>query len=357
MKLLRYLALAILFILISCKSQPVKIERAFYYWKSSKYSLENEDLKYLKDNDIQKLYVKFFEVDGDSIMGLFPTAKTDLHIWNYDTPYGDEKQFREVMAQLEIIPTVFIKNKIFLITSTGSLDTLADNVLFLINKYYKDRIKNSSAGFREIQIDCDWTEKTKENYFYLLSKMKQLSNLNISCTLRLYPYKYREKMGIPPVDKVVLMCYNLVNPFANDDKNSILSPDELQKYLNKTAPYPLHMDIALPVFSWMQVYQNNQFAGIINPPKAEINRIFKPLKPLWYQVTSDMEFENMYLRVGDKIKTEEVTAGDIKKAISLLRENLSFDTCQTIILFHLDPQNLKQYSHETLNSFYTDFSN
>ena len=67
---------------------------------------------------------------------------------------------------------------------------------------------------QEIQIDCDWTKSTKDKYFYLLKKIKELSKKEISCTLRLYPYKYPEIMGVPPVDKAMLMCYNLIKPLS-----------------------------------------------------------------------------------------------------------------------------------------------
>jgi hypothetical protein len=350
------LAALLLSLLTSCRKHPVNIDRGYYYWKSSKYNLERDELSSLKDQSIQKLYLKFFEVDLDPMLGAVPSSKTEIHIWDYSFNSTSDSALVKTMSALEIIPTVYIENKVFRGSSTGSLDTLADNIIYLIDRYYARQIKNIRIDYNEIQIDCDWTENTRENYFYLLKKIKEISKKSISCTLRLYPYKYRNKMGVPPVDKAVLMCYNLINPFANDDKNSILSVDELEKYLRKTQKYPLHLDIALPVFSWMQVYQNNRFAGIINPRPDEIKDILKPTKPLWFEVTKDREFDNLFLRIGDKIKSEDVTENTIKKTIVLLRKYLPLDTSQTIILFHLDGNNLKKYNNETICSFFTDFN-
>jgi hypothetical protein len=341
---------------ISCKYQEGNIDRGYYYWKSSNYSLDNKELLALKNQGIRKLYVKFFEVDIDTILGAVPKSKTEIHIWNYSYNSTSDSVFAKTMSELEIIPTIYIDNKVFQSSSKGSLDTLTDNIIYLIDRYYDRQVKNTQKKYAEIQIDCDWTEISKENYFYFLKKIKEKSKKTISCTLRLYPYKYRDKMGVPPVDKSVLMCYNLINPFASEDKNSILSVAELQSYLRKNEKYPIHLDIALPVFSWMQVYQNNQFTGIINPKRNEIENILKPIKPLWYEVTKDKEFDNLYLRVGDKIKFEDVTENTIKETITLLKKYIPIDSPTTIILFHLDSDNLNKFNNETICSFFTDFN-
>jgi hypothetical protein len=342
---------------ISCTNQRANITPAYYYWKNSEYSLDDTELSFLKTQNIQKLYVKFFEVELDTLLGAIPTAKTELHIGNYSYDWNTDSLLNTTMSDLEIIPTIYIKNEVLHNLTIMSLDTLADNIFYLIKRYYNRQIKNTKEEFKEIQLDCDWTENTKENYFHLLRSIKEISKKTISCTLRLYPYKYRNKMGVPPVDKVVLMCYNLINPFSNEDKNSILDNNELESYLRKTERYPIHIDIALPVFSWMLVYQNNQFAGTINPQSSEINTFLKPDKPLWYSVTKDKEFDNLYLRPGDKVKLEDVTANTIKQSIIILKKYIHLDPSETIILFHLDSKNLNRFDNETICRFFSDFSN
>ena len=341
---------------MNSKMSGLRVERAFYFWKNNRYSLNDDELLCIKNQQIQKLYVKFFEVEKNSLFGTVPTAKTELNIWDNYYDHENDSVFINTMKNLEIIPTVYIRNEIFLSATSGSIDTLADNMNFLIKKYYTDHMNDSHLEFKEIQIDCDWTEKTKDNYFYLLKKIKQISNKTISCTLRLYPYKYSKKLGVPPVDKATLMCYNLINPLSNEDKNSILNNDELESYLKNSEKYPLHLDIALPVFSWMQVYQNNQFAGIISPKIHELDSILKPIKPLWFEVIKDKEFDNFYLRQGDKIKFEDVSETTIKASIGLLKKYLQLDNYTVITLFHLDSDILNKYSNETIDSFYTDFS-
>lgn len=333
---------------LACKSEKPNVGRAFYFWKSNQFSLNEKELNCLKQQQIQKLYVKFFDIGPDSVFGAVPVAKTKLNIWSF--------QNDSATMQPQIIPTVYIKNEVLYQLSAAGLDSLAGNTFFLINKYYRNQLSAAASGdYKEIQLDCDWTEKTKDNYFYLIRKIKEVSKKSISCTLRLYPFKYRDKMGIPPADKAVLMCYNLISPLAREDANSILSPAELEKYLIRTPEYPLPLDIALPVFSWMQVYQNNRFAGLINPKPHELDSILKPVKPLWFEVTKDRELDNLFLRTGDKLKYEEITAQTLRETIALIKKYVRVTDGQTIILFHLDSNNLDQFDHETLNSFFTDF--
>lgn len=251
--------------------------------------MEPEEKQRLKDVGATKLYVKFFEVEKNAGMGIIPIAKSNLNTSYYP---GEDT--------LKVVPTVYLRNEVFSNTTRGELDSLAENVNFLIAKYKKENYSEGEES-GEYQMDCDWTPSTKYNYFYFLKKLKAISKKEISCTLRLYPYKYPDKMGVPPVDKVMLMCYNLINPLENHDKNSILDLKELSSYLNNH-DYPLHLDVALPLYSWMHVYQNNNFSEVIYTDTKAIKSILRKEKNLWYEVKKDTVVNEFYLRAGDKVK-------------------------------------------------------
>lgn len=338
-KILLFVFISSLF--LGCSNKVENVQKSFYYWKNDSWSFSEKEKSIVKDLKVKKLYIKFFEIDHNEVFGDFPIAKTSLHIYEQDS--------------LTIVPTVYIKNEVFKLTNKKNLDTLADNINFLINKYAKDKFGRTNP-ISEFQMDCDWTLKTKDNYFYFLKKLKEISKKEISCTLRLYPYKYPEKMGIPPVERATLMCYNLVNPLENYSKNSILDINELELYLNKKRKYPLHLDIALPTYSWMQVYHNNKFSKLIYTDHKEILKSLKEIKPMWYEVKEDQVTDNFYLRVGDKIKFENITPEKINKAIEVIKKNVVFDARTTITLFHLDEEQLSNYSNEELSGFYTNFS-
>ncbi len=338
-----FLLLFAALLLLSCSQKPEKTERAFYYWKSNSYRIEDTEDSLMKTLKTQKLYVKFFEVQRDEMMGNIPAAKTQ--VFGYDGFKNDSVQ---------VIPTVYITNDVFLKSSGAELDTLVSNMKYLLLKHYKENVSLDPP--KEFQMDCDWTPKSRDNYFYFLKQFKKATGITISCTLRLYPYKYPDIMGVPPVDKVTLMCYNLVNPLENDNKNSILDTDELSLYLNKRRDYPLHTDVALPVFSWMQVYQNKRFRGLVYPEGPGIKKILKQVKPLWYEVTRDTVIGDHYIREGDLVKYEEITEKKLQDAIAVIRDNVAFDDTLTVTLFHLDEYQLKNYSHEALDRLYTAFT-
>lgn len=328
--------------LSACKQRKAEhVERAFYFWKSDYYYYGEAERKRLGDLGVQKLYVKFFEVEHDEVMGNIPIDKTGFRLYSEDS--------------LTVVPTVFIQNQALVKSSLKDMDLLADNIHFLISKYAKDSFGRAN-GFPEYQMDCDWTPKTRDKYFHLLKKLKALSGKTISCTLRLYPYKYPEKMGVPPVDKATLMCYNLINPLESESKNSILDLGELKAYLKRDGKYPLHLDMALPVYSWMILYQNSQFSRVLYQDQPEIEKVLTHKKDLWYEVNRDTTFSGTYLRVGDRVKYEKITSAQIREAIALLKKHLDFDKDITVSLFHLDENHLNTYGNETLEHFYSDFS-
>lgn len=355
-KSLIYLLIVVVCI-ASCKQKThtTHVEKAFYYWKNIPYGLDEKEKECLLKDSVQKLYVKFFEVEPNEILGSIPVAKSQLHV--YGGFYGADSIYKKVIENLSIIPSIYIRNNVFLNASNVELDTLADNIVFLTNKYFKEKYP-SKKSFSEIQIDCDWTPATKEKYFYFLKQLKFFSGKIVSVTLRLYPYKYTEKMGVPPVDKAMLMCYNLSGPLSKENENTILETDELEKYLRNVETYPLHLDVALPVFSWLHIYKNNVFSGLIqSAPSDQLKEVLKEIKPNWYVVQKDFIGEdNILLKAGDKLKLEDVSAKNIHASIAMIQRHVQLSDSTTISLFHLSAQNVTNYSHEEISSFYSDFT-
>ncbi|MCB0429434.1 MAG: hypothetical protein H6585_07085 [Flavobacteriales bacterium] len=350
------LCILLLFVGSGCvKNNKPLVTRGFYYWKSNEYSLDEQELDHIKYLDVRKLYVKFFEVEPDPVFGAIPVAKTDLNVWDDENTAEKYLPYHANMRTLEIVPTVFVRNDVLTKLNPNELDTLADNMNFLISKYFNKNI-HTGQFFREIQVDCDWTKSTRDNYFYLLRSLKKISHKTITCTLRLYPYKYSDVMGVPPVDRATLMCYNLINPLQNENKNSILNTEELEPYLRPSKKYDVPLDIALPVFSWMLVYQNGEFSGLVKKNASELHGALDSIRPMWYTVNRDIELDDIYLRQGDRIKKEEVTPATLIETIRLLKEYVPLGDSVTVTFFHLDADNLKYFADETLDSCYSHFS-
>ena len=88
--------------------------------------------------------------------------------------------------------------------------------------------------FKELQIDCDWTESTRDKYFHLLSTLRNELERNkqiISATIRLHQVKYAAITGIPPVHRGMLMYYNMGKINATDN-NSVYDKKIAEKYIS-----------------------------------------------------------------------------------------------------------------------------
>ncbi|MDP5099351.1 MAG: hypothetical protein NWQ27_05120 [Crocinitomicaceae bacterium] len=339
-----YLSLFIVMVLFgSCSQQePIIVERGMYYWESAANSFSDNEIKFLHNTGISKLYLKLFEVTYDSKMGAIPISKTN---------FSEANQLKGK----EIIPCVYIQNSVFTKMDKYELEDFVENALFLITTMMKEElgVKNKP---KEIQIDCDWTSSTKENYFQFLKSLGEKTNSKISCTLRLYPYKYHEKMGVPPVDRVMLMCYNLLSPKNNDSKNSIFDLKEFEKYTDTKINYPLPMDYALPKYSWNICYENKTFKGVIHGPQPELKPYLKKVNSLWSILQKDTVINDIYLRRGYRIKNESISSQNLKDLIDQLKKNSSFKDTITVSFFQLDEEEFKTTSHEELDHLYHRFS-
>lgn len=334
-------------------NKDLRVTPAFYRWQTNSYDLSETETARLVQAGAKKLYVKFFEVENDRVLGAVPTSKTSFHFrGNLGGGLGSRQD--SVLSALQIIPVVYINNNVFKNISDDSISTLASNISFLTEKYFKERI--SSGTFNELQIDCDWTPSTKENFFRFLTLVKKETSKKISCTLRLYPYKYKRDMGVPPVDRVMLMCYNLNNPLQYEDKNSILESNEVKEYLKGRDEYPLPIDVALPAFSWALYYHNHQFSNLIYAREQDLKPVLRKIKPLWYAVIRDTMVGNNFLRVGDEIKFETADQAEIQKTIRVLEENIKFKGELTVSIFSIDDNTNNKDDSLTVKNIFDSFN-
>ena len=114
-----------------------------------------------------------------------------------------------------------------------------------------------------LQVDCDWTISTKEKYFNLLILLSNYIE-HLSATIRLHQIKYVKATGVPPVEKGVVMIYNLDSPADTNIRNSIFSFEKALLYLKGNLEhYPLQLDVALPAFSWGVHFHHGKIKGLI----------------------------------------------------------------------------------------------
>lgn len=329
MKIKAFFLFIILNLLFSCHKEKLHSIN-FYYWKTT-VDISKIEEEYFNTLHCNKLYVRFFDVD--KYENQFPIPKAVI------------KDFTQLNLKAEYVPVIFITNRSLQNLSQNNISELAKKINSLISYIYKT---NHFQEYTEIQLDCDWTSSTRDNYFYLLKELKSISHKNISCTIRLHQVKFRKKTGIPPVDKGYLMCYATSNPTEESGKNSILDIDLLKDYLSTVRTYPLEFDIALPLFSWGIVKNHMEKIKIINGLTAEEleNKKFTKISENRYKVTEDQFLHGLYLNKDFVITIENISPKLLNETKTYLSKKI--DKPYNIIYFHLDSIFVKRFKTEEL---------
>lgn len=274
-------------------------------------AFEPSDEKEIKYLEVKQMYVRCFDVDwsfgyDDAI---------PISTLNYtDTKYDNK---------VEIIPTIFIVNRVFKHLKEKDYNLLAIRIL------KKIPFRN---GIKEIQIDCDWTGSTRLPYFKFLKifKEKLRATQTLSVTVRLHQYRDRKTMGIPPVDRGMLMCYNVADPKKFETSNSILDQKIVEQYI-RGKKYPLPLDIALPIFHWGVWFRNNEFKGILSnwgEKNASNTELYKAGDSNLYKVKKDKVIGKKYLREGDLIRLDGASEADLEATMKLIKKRIRPRNCR-----------------------------
>ena len=317
-----------------------KVERAFYHWKSA-VRLTPYEQQALNSLQVNTIYVKFFDVDWDNtIRQPVPVAKL--------ATTGNEQ-----LNNYRVIPTIFITNNCILEIDSLQVISLSEKIVGLV----KDICNLAHINhISEIQIDCDWTSSTKDKYFLILQNIKRLMpGKNLSATIRLHQVKYVSKSGIPPIDRGLLMCYNMGNLKNPATNNSIIETAELKKYIDQLAAYPLNLDVAFPLFEWRVLFRNNVFAGLV----ASIDQ--QQLKPSFtkqsgnrVEILKDTLLNGYKLQKGDILRMEQSNIKEVLSAASEINKHLKNHNLR-VALYHLDSVTLSKYNTHEMESIYNSF--
>lgn len=287
-----------------------------YYWKTT-FSLNEAERTFLKDHEVNRLYLRLFDVmpdnEGDNVQGFV-----------YDVVPNATITFKEAVPEgLEIVPVVYIT-----IDALRKMAGREEEFAKLITERVMHIADFNDLGtIHEIQLDCDWTQRTQESYFLLCKKAsEQLQELDIqlSCTIRLWQLD----LPAPPVDRGVLMLYNtgsVANPKTN---NSILDLNDVKPYL-KSNTFPLHLDYALPTYDWYVWFRNGQYQGLL------------------HQINDSMELQST-----DTVRHDQVTFDQIMEVKQAVM-NQQQPKNANIIIYHLDSANLSNYSDHEINQIYS----
>ena len=331
---IRFLIFATVFSLsiTNCQKKETVIRPAFYFWQTH-LDKDNFESDFVRQQGIERLYICLLNVEINPQNQVVPRMQTAVD-WSILPP------------KVSVVPVIYLPNRVFEHLDSLEIGRFAEN----LTRFFSEKIPPSVfSTFSEIQLDCDWTEKTRGAYFDFLKRFKTLIHKPLSATIRLHQIKYRKKTGIPPVERGALMLYNLNAPNQFSEKNSIFDAAECRKYLDNAKPYELPLDVALPLFSWGLAFRNQQYQGIFNGLNTTEARNLSFLKSNnaarknYFQVAQDTVFRDLYLRNGDEIEVEEISENDLLAAADMAKTALNADTTN-VIFYHLNGSILKNYT-------------
>ena len=320
----KFILLFLILMMTSCTQENNK-QYSFYYWRTH-LSLDVVEKTALQKATSPYIYTRFFDIE--KVNGKF-------------LPVAVITRNQTFVTNKEIVPVVFIKNDVFYNITSDEINFLVENVSSLIKK------KQSEFGFKisnQIQIDCDWTAGTNKEYFEFLKRLKDFSGKQLSCTLRLHQVKNSKLSGIPPVEKVFLMCYATSSPLENSARNSILDLLTLKNYLKNVDLYPLSMDIGLPIYSWGIVTNHVGKHKLINALSLQDleNPNFRKISETEVEIMKDGFYFGNFLTKGFTLKVEEISDDQLNQVKKYLNHKLPD---YAIVYYHLDRKFLNQHRY------------
>lgn len=296
---------------IDTTTPPVHEEmNSVYYWKTT-LKLDSTERDFLKHHNVNRAYVRFFDVVADT------SAMATAEVIPNATII-----FEDTIPVKEIVPTVYITQDAMR-RMEGHENSWGPTIVQRIRNMCS---YNDLGTLKEIQLDCDWTAKTRESFFNLCRAVKKSvteydSTAIVSATIRLHQLSQEA----PPVDYAVLMIYN-TGDFQNpQERNSILSVENVEPYLRKLPDYPLHLDFAFPSYSWDLLFKDNIFIGIL--------RQGRPLQP------------------GETIRRETSDFRTLSRVKTLI-DDANEKKPHSSILYHLDSANLSNYTDDEIKNLY-----
>ncbi len=339
----------------SCSSPRVEsppAQRAFYYWRTT-FKLSAAEQRALADVHAGKLYVRMFDIewrdDAPQLIGkLVPAA--DQHV-----PEG-----------VEVVPVVYLREEVFRKLGAKLGAKLGDKlgeprVAELARATWNEvvqRTKLLGVTPHELQLDCDWTDSTQKPFFAYLRELRTIASpIVLSATIRLHQIKYRERTGVPPVDRGMLMFYNMGKFSPDPDARAIFDAATAEQYLTRIADYPLALDAALPIWSWTVHVRDDRVEGLLqstDPDELPAIDFLERAGPDRFVAKRTEFLHGTLLREGDILKIERMGPIDTRAAADMLAPHLAHVTTpRTVSLFDLSERNLTRHGTEQLEQVYS----
>ena len=285
---------------LSCsKPKPMPTTmRSVYYW-STTLNMDSVKTAFMRNYDISRMYIRYFDVVADQSGRAVPNATLKFAT---DVPQG-----------IDIVPTVFVMPEC-LRQDRSRLASL------IVKRVVQMNETNDVYNVKEIQIDCDWTQSTRQLYAEFMQAMMRechSRHLKLSSTIRLHQLAQTP----PPADRGVLMMYNTGDATDIRCHKPILDMHDAAPYLPRLNDYKLKLSTAYPIFTWRILFRGGRFVGFIH---------------------NDGEYP---ILSSDSIALRQPSADDIIEAVNIIGDRRP-DANNEIILFDLNNHNINRLKHK-----------
>ena len=351
----RWLLLLLLVLLISCGRNPIQPNgassgdstayvrpdcNAVYYWKT-RFALKESERAFLEEHGVGRIYLRFFDVD----------VTEDLMGYSKDVvPIGTVTFDSTKPAGVEIVPTVFITVPAISVTSyqEQGFKILADRI---VTRVLNMADFNDMGPIHEIQLDCDWTGSTRDDFYRLCREVRALlqpQGITLSATVRLHQLR----QGAPPVDRGVLMVYNTGSVQQGSTRNSIIDEADVRQYL-KGGPvqYDLPLDFAWPAYGWGVWFRDGKFRGLLHHTDYSDSKLYAAESDGMLRVCKEHQLEGHSLLVGDRIRPESSPYATLVTIKELVEKSFPGPAHGNII-YHLDSLNLSHYTSDEITTLF-----
>ncbi len=328
------IAVLALALLCGCKrshdSVPDAKKATVYFWRTS-LNLDKEERDFIKSNNIEKMFVRFFDV---------------VMRGNNPMPNATITGLDSILHDVEIVPTVFIMENCLSHADTATLAHL------IVARVAQMCDTHRITGVKELQIDCDWTAKSMSQFYSLLKSIRRHASSHgwrISATIRLHQLN----MPPPPVHYGALMLYNTGDVRKPDGTDPILDPNHVAPYLKWLESYDLPLCAAYPCFEWKLLYSGTEFKAIIYDADLSDSATFKKVRDGRYLVISPNDIvepnsdgsARVTMNVGDSLIVARPGADVIlntQKQLARYRPEIN----SQVILYSLNSKYLKLYNSD-----------
>jgi hypothetical protein len=286
---------------------------AVYHWKTI-FNPTVEELAFLETHNVGRLYIRMFDIGCAHDYAYDKVMPAPIATTRFDAP---------IPAGVEVVPVTYITLDALRLMEGREHEyahTIVDRMVAMMSY-------NECGEMGEVQFDCDWTGSTEGVFFalchYANAYLDEMG-VDLSITVRLHQLN---NCDVPEADRGVLMLYNTGAIKSPETRNSILDIADVKPYLRGDS-YAIPLDYAYPTFGWGVKFRDGIFHSLVSDPATAT------------------------LAEGETMREERASIDEILTVKRWVEESQGAPY-QCNIVYHLDNEELKNYTYDEISEIFS----